>query len=50
MEKCVRLFDVGRPEAAPEVLPPQASGIKCLTWIQDDKLLLCSLADHSGIM
>jgi len=50
MEKVVRLFDVARPEAAPEVLPIQPSGIRCLTWVQEDSLLLCSLADHSGIM
>jgi len=49
MEKFVRLFDVVKPEAAPETLPVQGSGIRCLTWVQNDSILLCSLADHKGI-
>jgi hypothetical protein len=50
MEKFVRIFDVGKPEAAPEALPTMGSGIRCLTWIQNDSLLLCSLTDQKGLM
>lgn len=50
MEKFVRLFEVAKPEAAPETLPVQGSGIRCLTWVQNDSLLLCSLAEHNGIL
>jgi serine-threonine kinase receptor-associated protein len=49
MEKKIRIYNLDSPDSSPEVYPQQAAGIRSLTWLQDDNLLLCSLADKAGL-
>jgi serine-threonine kinase receptor-associated protein len=49
MEKKIRIFNLDSPDSSPEEYSEQASGIRSLTWLQDDNLLLCSLTDKPGL-
>jgi len=48
-EKVIRIYDLDAPDAAPVTLPQASSGIRCLTWLQDDNVLLCALIEKPGI-
>lgn len=50
MEKIIRLYDLGRPDADPELFPAQTSGIRCLAFLQNDNILLASQTDTKGIL
>jgi hypothetical protein len=39
MEKLVRVFNVERPEAAPQMLPEAPAGIRSVNFLADDTLL-----------
>mmetsp|Transcript_32652 Transcript_32652/g.82857 ORF Transcript_32652/g.82857 Transcript_32652/m.82857 type:complete len:317 (-) Transcript_32652:475-1425(-) len=49
MEKLIRIYDLEKPTEAPEQLAPQPASIRCLAWLHDDNLLLCSYTDKNGI-
>lgn len=49
MEKVIRIFDLAKPEAAPSRIPGAPTGLRCLTWLGGDSLLLCSYTDKPGI-
>lgn len=49
MEKYIRVYDLDKHEVAPQALPPSTSGIRCMSWVQDDNLILCSYTDKPGI-
>lgn len=48
-EKLIRIFDLQRPDADPEQLPACGQSIRCLSWIQEDCLLLSSCADVPNV-
>lgn len=48
-EKFIRIFDVQKPSDDAICLPPANDTIRCLSWIQNDNLLLCSFADKEGV-
>lgn len=50
MEKIIRVYDLEKPTEAPEQLASQPSGIRCLSFLQHDNLLMCSYTDKNGIV
>lgn len=49
MEKVVRIFDVERTDAAPQMFPEGPSGIRNVLLLQRDQLAVTSWADKPGI-
>ncbi|MEW5313656.1 MAG: hypothetical protein WDW38_005204 [Sanguina aurantia] len=49
MEKVIRIYDLARPDQAPQQLAGAPSGIRSLTWLQGDQTLLCSFTDKPGV-
>ncbi|KAJ9523158.1 WD40-repeat-containing domain protein [Haematococcus lacustris] len=49
MEKMVRIYDLDKTDQAPELYPAQASGLRCMAWLNNDNLLLCSFTDKNGM-
>lgn len=48
-EKLIRIYDLGKPTEDPFCLPQTPDTIRCLSWVQDDTLLLCSFPDRDGV-
>lgn len=48
-EKVIRVYDLDKPDAPPQQLPPGQSGLRCLSWVQDDNMILASYSDKSGV-
>lgn len=49
MEKVLRVYDLGRPEAEPAKLPAAPAGIRSCNFVQNDNTIVCSYADKPGI-
>jgi hypothetical protein len=49
MEKKVRIFNLGRPDAAPLVMEGAPSGIRQAVWFNNDSLILCAYSDTPGV-
>lgn len=48
-DKLIRLYDLNAPDAAPQTLPQAAACLRHMAWLQDDKILACTLLDTPGI-
>ena len=48
-EKLVRVFDLERPDAAPQQFAAAPGKVRCLVWTADDALLLSSDIDSPNI-
>ena len=48
-EKLIRLYDLEKPESAPEVLPVAPDRIRSAAFLQNDQLLLSSYIDKPGV-
>jgi serine-threonine kinase receptor-associated protein len=48
-DKLIRLYDLDAPDVAPQTLPQAACAVRNVMWLQDDKVLLCTLLDSPGI-
>lgn len=48
-EKLVRIFDLEKPDAEPQLLPEAPDKVRGVAFLQDDKLLLTSYIDKPGI-
>ncbi|GAX82679.1 hypothetical protein CEUSTIGMA_g10105.t1 [Chlamydomonas eustigma] len=48
-DKLIRIFDLGAPEAAPQMLPQTPSAVRNVVWLQEDNILICTLLDTPGI-
>jgi serine-threonine kinase receptor-associated protein len=48
-EKLIRIFDLARPEAPPQILPQAHDNIRCTAWAHDNTVLLVSYLDKPNI-
>lgn len=49
MEKILRVYDLERPDADPQMLTGAAKGIRDLLWVADDGLVLTTQQDTPGL-
>ncbi|KIZ04267.1 serine-threonine kinase receptor-associated protein [Monoraphidium neglectum] len=49
MEKLVRIYDLERPDAAPQQLSGAAKGIRNVVWVHGDSLVLTTQQDTPGL-
>jgi hypothetical protein len=49
MEKLVRIYDLERPDAAPQQLEGAAKGIRSVNWLQGDGLIITTQQDTPGL-
>lgn len=50
MDKTIRVYDLEKPDETPCAFGGvQPSGVRCLTWLAGDNMLLCSHNDRNGV-
>lgn len=49
MEKLLRIYDLERPDAAPQQLAGAAKGIRNVVWVQNDAVVLTTQQDTPGV-